>query len=264
MLLQFYKYHGTGNDFILIDNRQDLFESGNQKLINRLCNRRFGIGADGLMLLSGNDQYDFEMKYFNADGLEGSLCGNGARCIAAFAYKLGVAVESMHFKACDGIHEARMGNDQVRVKMNDVNRIEKRKDFFFLDTGSPHTVFFRSDARTMDVFEEGKKIRYSKPFEPMGTNVDFIHPEGDTLFVRTYERGVENETLSCGTGVVASAICSVLDDKMDHVPVSVETRGGMLEVDFTVTSKNQITDIWLSGPIRFVFEGKIETQSSNS
>jgi len=258
MLIHFYKYHGTGNDFIVIDNRQGLPVSGNQTLFNRLCDRRFGIGADGLMLLYRHDQYDFEVKYFNADGLEGSFCGNGARCIAAFAYRSGITGKSMHFKAYDGIHEASVENDQVRVKMNDVNRVDKRKDFYFLDTGSPHAVFSRSDVKTMDAYAEGKKIRYSKPFEPGGTNVDFIQPEGNTLFVRTYERGVENETLSCGTGVVASAICSVLDDKMDNPPVSVQTKGGKLEVDFTINTENHITDIWLIGPVTLVFEGKIE------
>ncbi len=258
MLIHFYKYHGTGNDFIVIDNRQELPVSGNQTLVNRLCDRRFGIGADGLMLLYGHDQYDFEVNYFNADGLEGSFCGNGARCIAAFAYRSGITGKSMHFKAYDGIHEASVENGQVRVKMSDVNRVEKRNDFYFLDTGSPHAVFSRSDVKTMDAYAEGKKIRYSKPFEPGGTNVDFIQPDGNTLFVRTYERGVENETLSCGTGVVASAICSVLDDKMDKPPVSVQTRGGKLEVDFTIDTENHITDIWLIGPATFVFEGKIE------
>jgi diaminopimelate epimerase len=210
------------------------------------------------MLLSGHDQYDFEVNYFNADGLEGSFCGNGARCIAAFAYRSGIVGRSMRFIAYDGIHEAFVEDDHVRVKMNDVARIEKREDFFFLDTGSPHAVFSRCDVQTMDVYAEGKKIRYSKLFEPGGTNVDFIQPEGDSLFVRTYERGVENETLSCGTGVVASAICAVAGGKIDNAPVSVQTRGGKLEVDFIIAREMYITDIWLIGPVAFVFEGEIE------
>ncbi len=258
MLIHFYKYHGTGNDFILMDNRQAQFGSGNQMVVNRLCDRKFGIGADGLMLLSDHEQYDFEMKYFNADGLEGSFCGNGARCIAAFAYRSGIAAKSMHFKAYDGPHEALVVSNQVRVTMNDVTRIEKREGFFFLDTGSPHAVFSRSDVRTMDAYEEGKKIRYSQPFEPGGTNVTFFQAEGNTLFIRTYERGVENETLSCGTGVVAAAICAVMDGKIANAPVPVQTLGGKLEVDFTITSENQVTGIWLTGPVSFVFEGKIE------
>ncbi len=258
MLIPFHKYHGTGNDFIIIDNRQDLSLTGNQLIIKKLCERRFGIGADGLLLLSDHDPYDFEMKYFNADGSEGSFCGNGARCVASFAHRSGIAGKSMHFIACDGTHEAEVEKDRVRVKINDVKGIEQQKGYFFLDTGSPHAVYFRSDVETMDAYTEGKKIRYSKPFQPGGTNVDFMLPKGDNLFVRTYERGVENETLSCGTGVVASAICAVLDGKFNNLPVSVQTPGGALEVDFTIAARDHITDIWLSGPVRFVFKGEIE------
>ncbi len=258
MLIEFHKYHGTGNDFIIIDNRQYLSLTLTHSVIRKICDRRFGIGADGLLLLSGHEQYDFEMKYFNADGSEGSFCGNGARCIASFAYRSGIAGKSMHFKAFDGIHEALLENDGVRVKMNDVKQIEQRKDHYFLNTGSPHAVYYRSDVQTHDVNVEGKKIRHSKLFEPGGTNVDFIQREGKNLFVRTYERGVENETLSCGTGVVAAAICAVFDGKTDTIPVSVQTRGGKLEVDFTIAAENHITDIWLSGPARFVFKGEIE------
>lgn len=258
-MVSFDKYHGAGNDFIIIDNRQVVILPEDHTVIRGLCDRHSGIGADGFLLLTGHDEYDFEMTYFNADGLEGSFCGNGARCIAAFAYRSGIAGKSMRFKASDGIHEAMVEGDQIRVKMNDVNGLEKREGFFFLNTGSPHAAFFRSDVRTMDACEEGKRIRYSRPFEPEGTNVDFIQKEGDTLFVRTYERGVENETLSCGTGVVAAAICAVLDGMIDKPPVPVQTRGGKLQVDFVINHDNQVVNIWLAGPVRFVFKGEIET-----
>ena len=258
MLVHFSKYHGAGNDFIIIDNRQGVILNEDHTVIRGLCDRHLGIGADGLILLTGHDEYDFEMNYFNADGLEGSFCGNGARCIASFAYGSGIAGKSMRFKASDGVHIALVEDNQIRVKMNDVARLEKKEGFFFLDTGSPHAVFSRPDVKTMDAVGEGKKIRYSKSFEPAGTNVDFIQREGNTLFIRTYERGVENETLSCGTGVVAAAICAVLDGTIDKTPVPVQTRGGKLEVDFTIIRDNRVTDIWLTGPVRFVFKGEIE------
>lgn len=258
MLVPFFKYHGAGNDFIIIDNRQVVIRTDDPSLISGLCNRHVGIGADGLILLTGHDEYDFEMKYFNADGFEGSFCGNGARCIAAFAYNSGIAKKSMRFGASDGIHEAMVEGDQIRVKMNDVNHLDKRAGFFFMNTGSPHAVFSRSDVRTMDACAEGKKIRYGKSFEPGGTNVDFIQAEGNTLFIRTYERGVEDETLSCGTGVVAAAICAVWDGAIGNTPVRVQTRGGMLEVDFTIARDNSIVDIWLTGPVSFVFKGEME------
>ena len=258
MLVRFSKYHGAGNDFIIIDNRQGVILNEDHTVIRGLCDRHLGIGADGLILLTGHDEYDFEMSYFNADGLEGSFCGNGARCIAAFAYTSGIAGKSMRFKASDGVHNAMVEEDKIRVKMSDVTRVEKKEGFFFLDTGSPHAVFSRSDVRTMDAVGAGKRIRYSKLFEPAGTNVDFFQKEGNTLFIRTYERGVENETLSCGTGVVAAALCAVSDGVIDNPPVPVQTRGGKLEVDFTITRDNQAVDIWLTGPVRFVFKGEIE------
>jgi diaminopimelate epimerase len=258
MLVSFNKYHGTGNDFIIVDNRQVVIESGNEVLINKLCDRRLGIGADGLMLLSAHDQFDFEMRYFNSDGMEGSLCGNGARCIASFAHTLGIAGNSMKFKAYDGIHEAFIENDGVTIKMNDVTGVENNGEYFFLDTGSPHAVLFRTDVRTMDVFEEGKKIRHDKQFLPGGTNVNFVQQEENILFVRSYERGVESETLSCGTGVVASAICAVSAGKIERAPISIQTRGGDLKVNLTMVSKDQFTSILLSGPVCSVFEGKIE------
>ena len=258
MLVHFYKYHGTGNDFIIIDNRQLVIQPDDQELIKKLCTRRLGIGADGMMLLSGHDTYDFEMKYFNADGFEGSLCGNGARCISAFAHKEGIAGDTLRFKAFDGVHEASIEKEKVTVRMNDVTSIEQHQSYFILDTGSPHSVFFRDDVETMNVVEEGQKMRFNDQFMPEGINVNFVQKEGNKIFVRTFERGVEDETLSCGTGVVAASICTVLVGGIDKLPVSIRTRGGDLDVDFTMVSKSEFTDIKLSGSVCFSFQGDIE------
>ena len=207
MKVVFHKYHGSGNDFILIDNRNGWIDPLEDSVIKNLCDRKFGIGADGLILLTDHPDMDFEMSYFNADGLEGSMCGNGARCITAFAQKLGLAGNPTRFQACDGPHEAITEDAGIRVTMSDVTGIKLQNDHYFLNTGSPHAVFFRDDVETMDVYEEGRKIRYQRQYGEAGTNVNFIRKLRKGLYVRTYERGVENETLSCGTGVVAAAIC---------------------------------------------------------
>ncbi|UCG26862.1 MAG: diaminopimelate epimerase, partial [Bacteroidales bacterium] len=203
-MLEFLKYHGSGNDFILIDNRNGRIDPSDQSLIRSLCDRKFGIGADGLILLTDHPELDFEMQYFNRDGPEGSMCGNGARCIAVFAQRLGLVEKRARFQAFDGAHDAIIEKKGVRISMMDITGIDKRVDHFFLNTGSPHVVLFREDVKTMNVFEEGRKIRYNKLYGKEGTNVDFIWRSGDGIYVRTYERGVEDETLSCGTGVVAS------------------------------------------------------------
>jgi diaminopimelate epimerase len=257
MIVPFNKYQGAGNDFIIIDNSSGIFNPANSELINTLCNRRFGIGADGLMLISTSSQLDYEMKYFNSDGFEGSMCGNGGRCSAAFAIRRGIAGKKLRFRAVDGIHSAEAEDNIIRLSMNDVNDPQLVNGNYFINTGSPHYVIFRKNIDTIDLNDEGSKIRWSPDFAPGGTNVNFVETHAGGIYVRTFERGVEEETLSCGTGVTASAIVSVLTGHFDTDTVPVKTKGGDLSVSFKITGKN-ITDIWLSGPATFVYEGEVE------
>ena len=257
MIIPFNKYQGAGNDFVIIDNRKGIFNAADSRLINKLCNRRFGIGADGLMLISSISQHDYEMKYFNSDGFEGSMCGNGGRCSADFAIRNGIAGTKLSFSAFDGIHHAMAEKNIIRLSMNDVKDPQLVNGNYFLNTGSPHYVIFRKNIDDIDVPEEGKKIRWSPEFAPAGTNVNFVGLHGEGIYVRTFERGVEEETLSCGTGVTASAIVSVLSGHFDTSNIPVKTKGGDLSVSFKI-SGNNITDIWLSGPATFVFEGEID------
>jgi len=252
----FYKYHGAGNDFIIFDNRNSEFTI-NQQFINKLCNRRLGIGADGLMLLNKSEVYDFEMVYFNSDGNEGSMCGNGGRCIVAFAKKIGIISEYAKFKAIDGEHEAYIFKDNsVKLKMTDVQNITKTNNFYFLNTGSPHYVQFVENIDKINVYEEGKKIRYSQEFSPEGTNVNFAEISEKHIKIRTYERGVEDETLACGTGTVATAISFAIESNFHVNCVDLKALGGNLKVYFRRT-ENSFSDIWLEGPTEFVFEGII-------
>jgi len=257
MSLPFNKYQGAGNDFIIIDNRNLVFNPHDHILIEKFCNRRFGIGADGLILINSFPGYDFEMAYFNSDGYPGSMCGNGGRCAAAFAIKTGIASGRMKFMAFDGIHEAYLTGELINLKMNDVKETGNVEGNPFINTGSPHCIIFRKNVDETDVFKEGRTVRYSEGFKPAGTNVNFVETGKDGIYVRTYERGVEDETLSCGTGVTASAIASVIAGHFDSSPVNVRTKGGNLTVDFKVEN-DMITDIWLKGPAVFVFEGVIE------
>lgn len=258
MAIEFQKYEGAGNDFILVDDRGRSFPSEDTAFIRHLCDRRFGIGSDGLMLLQLQEGYDFRMVYYNADGIEGSMCGNGGRCIAAFARKLGVAAPNMKFMAVDGEHYADTGEgNMVNLKMSDVDTIETGIDFYFLDTGSPHYVKYMTGVDGVDVFTEGRKIRYNDRFRAAGTNVNFVEDRRDHLFVRTYERGVENETLACGTGVVASVVCRAYRDNANgsyELPVTVP--GGKLRVSL-VKNGDHFTQIWLKGPANSVFSGVI-------
>ncbi len=256
-MLHFYKYHGTGNDFILFDNREGKIHLTTAQ-IKHLCDRRFGIGADGLMLLESLKDYDFKMVYYNSDGNESTMCGNGGRCLVAFAKKLNIITTETEFEAIDGLHHATFTENGIRLKMNDVDGIEKIGNDFFLETGSPHYVKYVNNLHTIDVFLEGRAIRYNNRFSEKGTNVNFIEKIGDSLHIRTYERGVENETLSCGTGTVAAAIISSLGTSDEYKDVRFQTKGGPLKVSFIKSNEFQFKQVWLEGPAQLVFEGKID------
>jgi diaminopimelate epimerase len=255
--IKFYKYHGAGNDFILIDNRALMFDAKNVPLIEAMCHRRFGIGADGLMLLQNSDKFAFSMRYFNSDGREATMCGNGGRCIVAFAEKMGLVDKDklFGFEAVDGRHEAICQTDYVRLKMVDVNGIEELDGAYYLNTGSPHHVSFHTQIDGLDVFNKGRAVRYSDRFKPEGTNVNFVEVAGDgDIKVRTYERGVEDETWACGTGCVASVLTDYyVRGKKNNYQVTV--LGGELKVSFEPVSKGVFKNIWLDGPAKFVFEG---------
>ncbi|MEP6596915.1 MAG: diaminopimelate epimerase [Ginsengibacter sp.] len=263
MGIEFFKYQGTGNDFIILDNRTQQYSGLNEKQIKLLCNRRFGIGADGLMLLNLKEGVDFELKYHNANGKEGSMCGNGSRCMVKFASDLAIHKDIYHFIAADGNHEAEIDlNGLIRLKMGDVNKIDMHSDHYILNTGSPHYVKTLTDVTTLDVKNAGRLIRNSKDFKNDGINVNFVESiDEDEIYVRTYERGVEDETLSCGTGVVASALVSAHNDNGFN-RVEVKTPGGRLSVEFDKIDENHFTNIWLNGPADFVFKGKIEIDNS--
>lgn len=256
--MDFFKYQGTGNDFVLIDDRDGTFPRTNQALIEQLCHRRFGIGADGLILLQNDPDYDFRMVYFNADGAEGSMCGNGGRCIVRFAHDLGIFERETRFIAVDGAHTAVVNDADISLKMSDVSGIEDRKGLTFLNTGSPHVVRFVDDLASLDVVAEGRAIRYDAAF-PGGTNVNFAQVlDNQTVYVRTYERGVEDETYSCGTGVTAVAL--VAQEQLDVPgPIAIQTIGGNLSVSFQAVADttSQFTTIYLTGPAERVFAGTI-------
>lgn len=259
MEVQFYKYHGAGNDFILIDNRQDVFNP-HSGLVQKLCDRRFGIGADGLMLLENSQTADFSMRYFNSDGYESTMCGNGGRCITLFAWHKGIISEETEFFATDGLHKARkLENDEIALQMNPVEDVKTIENNYFLNTGSPHYVLFVNGLEKFNVFKEGRKLRYDTSISEHGTNVDFVEEITDKdIAVRTYERGVEDETLACGTGAVASAISTHIKKNSDNFSYTIKARGGILKVDFKRESVSKFTDIWLTGPAQYVFKGIVE------
>jgi len=254
MKIHFNKYHGTGNDFIIIDNRKKEFDKKNVKLIRNLCNRRTGIGADGLMLLEKDKKHDFKMLYFNSDGKEGTMCGNGGRCIVAFAQTLNIISDLTIFNAIDGVHTAKISKKNISLKMSDVSVIKKFRDGYLLDTGSPHFVCFKRNNSDIDVNKLGNKIRNEERFQPNGVNVNFAKVSGKYLDILTYERGVEAETLSCGTGSVAASIASAYFKKSNEYKLIVNTKGGKLEVTFE-KKNNKYQNIWLSGPVVKAFEG---------
>ena len=254
MIIEFYKYQGTGNDFIMIDDREKEFDLTENDLIAALCERRMGIGADGLILLREHDTLDFEMIYFNADGKQSSMCGNGGRCIIAFAQMLEMTGNETTFMAIDGEHKGRLMDDGIYLQMQDVKKIEGVGDGLVLNTGSPHYIEMVDELDYIDVDKQGRKIRNSVPFKKDGINVNFVL-DANELQVRTYERGVEAETLSCGTGVVATAIAMHYANCIEETLVNVKTKGGELTVSFEEFNGGY-RNIWLSGEASMVFAGE--------
>lgn len=255
MANNFYKYHGTGNDFVMIDNREEVFNKKDVKHISFLCNRHIGIGADGLILLENHDEVDFKMVYFNSDGNESSMCGNGGRCITAFANYLNIIDNKATFEAIDGVHKAIIHKDEIQLHMQNVKQVEKYPGHVFLDTGSPHHVRLESKLAELDIKKVGSKIRYGSPYFEEGSNVNFVSKLSENTFaVRTYERGVEDETLSCGTGVTAVALAMHYIGETEKNHIHIETPGGNLQVSFLKKGEGY-EDIWLIGPTIQVFKG---------
>lgn len=257
MKLSFEKYQGAGNDFVIIDgwNLQPDFTHNN---IRDLCDRHFGIGADGLMIIRQHPEFDFEMLYYNSDGAPGSMCGNGGRCIVKFAISHGYAGDTVRFLASDGLHLAKfLPDNHIGLQMGDVDSVTEYQQDLFLNTGSPHYIRYVDNVSVTDVVTEGRLIRNNDVFASKGTNVNFVMPYADGFFVRTYERGVEDETLSCGTGVTAVALAAGWKEKnTGNQQVKIYTKGGELQVKFDY-SNNRFTNIWLEGPAEFVFKGEI-------
>jgi diaminopimelate epimerase len=259
MQIQFYKYQGTGNDFVMIDNRHDFFPKNNTKLIQTICDRRFGIGADGLILLENDNSTDFRMVYYNSDGNESSMCGNGGRCLVAFAKSLGIIQDKTVFIATDGLHHATVLEDNIiSLQMKDVSDVKITNDYVYLNTGSPHHVLLVDELENYDVKTNGAAIRYSDLYGKAGSNVNFVKQVSENHFaLRTYERGVEDETLSCGTGATATAIAMNAIGKTNSSEIHLDVQGGKLKVSFT-KNNNAFTNVFLEGPATFVFDGEIQ------
>lgn len=253
-MIKFYKYQGTGNDFVMIDNRAHVFDNQNIKEIKRICDRRFGVGADGLILIESSDKSDFYVNYFNSDGSK-SFCGNGARCAVAFASLLKIIQTETTFGAIDGLHEAKIQEGLVFLKMGDVNKIEKGIDSVFIETGSPHYIKFVEQIKDWNIVDFGREIRYSDPYKKEGTNVNLVQVKGSDLILRTYERGVEDETYSCGTGATAVALAYFESSGVADGNVNIQVKGGELKVSAT-KKRNGFTNIWLIGPGEQVYSGE--------
>ncbi|MXV13719.1 diaminopimelate epimerase [Hufsiella ginkgonis] len=262
MNIHFYKYQGAGNDFILVDNREMAVNHHHPAFIARLCDRRFGIGGDGIMFLQEKPGFDFEMIYYNSDGQPSSMCGNGGRCIVAFAKKLGVIAEETNFLAVDGPHYAKISEsgEWVSLQMIDVDTISRDGSAYVLNTGSPHFVQETTDLKNKDVYHEGKAIRYNDTYRGEGININFIEDLGDHYFVRTYERGVEDETFACGTGVTAVALAMAKQKGLrGDLVAPIRVLGGSLSIRFHYDGE-RFTGIFLEGPARMVFSGSIDLE----
>lgn len=262
MKLIFYKYQGAGNDFILVDNRNGQIDHHNSQLISKLCDRRFGVGGDGMMFLQNAEGYDFEMVYYNADGQPSSMCGNGGRCIVAFAKYLNVIGTETNFLAVDGPHYAKISasGDWVSLQMIDVDTMNRDADAYVLNTGSPHYVQLTNDLEHKDVYNEGYAIRNNPTYLAKGINVNFVEPLDNGYFVRTYERGVEDETYACGTGVTAVALAMAKENNLQgEISTPVKVLGGNLNIRFNYDGL-KFTQIFLEGPAVKVFEGEIEAE----
>lgn len=260
MKIKFHKYQGAGNDFVIVDNRKNEINHRNPALIAKICDRRFGVGGDGMMFLQEKEGYDFEMVYYNSDGQPSSMCGNGGRCIVAFAKHLKVIGCETDFLAVDGPHYAKISEkgDWVSLQMIDVNAINTDRESYVLNTGSPHYVKFVKALKDVNMYEEGRAIRYNDIYKEKGINVNFAEDFGDYLFVRTYERGVEDETYACGTGVTAVALAHAKEQhKMGSISTPIKVLGGDLNIRFSYDGKSY-TNIFLEGPAIKVFEGELE------
>jgi len=262
VLIHFYKYQGAGNDFILVDNRDNAVNHHNPELIAGLCDRRFGIGGDGMMLLQNRESYDFEMVYYNADGQPSSMCGNGGRCIVAFAKHLGIIDTETNFLAVDGPHYAKISEsgDWVSLQMIDVDTVNRDNGAYVLNTGSPHYITLADNLKDKNVFQEGRAIRNNDTYRKEGININFVEPSGEGYFVRTYERGVEDETFACGTGVTAVALAMAKhNNQTGHINTPIKALGGDLNIHFDYDGK-KFESIFLEGPAVKVFEGEVEVQ----
>ena len=265
MKIQFYKYQGSGNDFIIIDNRDSCINNYDDEFISNLCDRKYGIGSDGLILIENNKDCDFTMKYFNSDGSELGMCGNGARCVTQFAKRLGIINNSAIFQATDGVHHSEIINENyVRVKMNDIDMsnydvIDRKNNKLYLNNGSPHLVVNTNNLDLIDVISEGRRIRFSDKYKKLGVNVNFVEYNHDnsSCNVRTYERGVEDETLSCGTGAIAVAIALNYSNIINSQEIKIIMKGGCLLVSFK-RKRNAFSNIWLSGDVNEVYIGVID------
>ncbi|MDG2372344.1 MAG: diaminopimelate epimerase [Flavobacteriaceae bacterium] len=258
MKITFYKYHGAGNDFVIVDDRK-LNYSFSTNEIKEICDRKFGIGSDGFILLRNHIKYDFEMIYYNSDGKTSTMCGNGGRCIVAFANYLKIIKTNTVFQAIDGAHEAIIINDSsVLLKMNNIDHISSNENYTFIDSGSPHHVIEQSDLNLVNIKEKGSKIRYSKMYNPQGVNVNFVQKVSSKEFmIRTYERGVEDETFSCGSGAVASAVTMRYLGRTKQNKIKMKTLGGDLIICFEFESSKMFSEITLEGPVKQVFKGII-------
>ena len=253
--LPFFKYQGTGNDFTVVDNRQSIFDPTNTDLITRLCDRKFGVGSDGLILLETHPEYDFEMIYFNADATR-STCGNGARCVVHFAHHLGVITHETRFVMEGDEYRAFVEDNLIRIRMVDVSEVQVFPEGYLLNTGTRHFVRIIENLAEFDVVEEGRKLRYDTRFQPVGANVNFVEVTPDGVHMRIYEKGVENETLSSGTGVTAVALTLAYVEDIPS-PVTVHTRGGTLTISFERSGPVSFGQVYMAGPAKMVFQGTV-------